>query len=277
MRKPPTAPVPTKPPDSSFNLPRLRQSLPFHLHYFPRLRSTNDHAAALRRRGTLFAPAVVLTPHQTAGRGRAGNAWFSAASHPGAVLTVTFVLPVEEHLSPHHLPLIAGLAVHSAAAELTSSPNIQLKWPNDILHAGRKLAGLLCERVHNADLVGLGLNVNLNPSRAPKHLRDKITSLSHIAAHPFDPTDVLLTVARHLKQTLTHRHDRPFTVFLREYDAHHALVGRRVRVITNGVGSTSADDQQIAGTCQGIDNSGRLVLRDRHRTHHVIAGHVLLA
>src|SRR3954449_1714396 len=77
----------------SFDLPRLRPALkPFRLHWFPRLRSTNDHAAELRRRGALYAPAVVLAGRQTAGRGRGAHAWWSG---PGCV-TVTFVFPVGE-------------------------------------------------------------------------------------------------------------------------------------------------------------------------------------
>src|SRR5690242_523738 len=75
-----------------FCLSRLRQQIkPFRLYWYPRLRSTNDHAAALRKRGELFAPAMVLTGHQTAGRGRGTNTWWS---HRGS-LTVTFALPVD--------------------------------------------------------------------------------------------------------------------------------------------------------------------------------------
>src|SRR5581483_6516475 len=138
---------------SAFNLARLRAGLkPLRLYWFPRLQSTNDHAAELRRRGALFAPAVVLTGHQTAGRGRGKNTWWSSAD----VLTVTFAFPIEEHLQPQQIPLVAGLAVRDAAAELTGGADIQLKWPNDVWHEGHKLAGLLCERVNKVDLVGVG-------------------------------------------------------------------------------------------------------------------------
>src|SRR5688572_30222561 len=157
----------------AFKLATLRHDLkPFKLHWFPRLRSTNNHAAELRRRGGLFAPAVVLTGRQVAGRGRGSNAWWSAA---GSV-TVTFVFPVEEHLSPHQVPLLAGLAVRDAAAELVGDDRVALKWPNDVLYDGRKLAGLLCERVSKADLIGVGLNVNNHPREAPPALRRQITS-----------------------------------------------------------------------------------------------------
>src|SRR5438270_7466674 len=79
---------------SRFNLTALRAGVkPFRLHWFPTLRSTNDHAAAMRKRGELFAPAIVLTGRQTAGRGRGSNTWWSGAA---GMLTVTFVFPVDE-------------------------------------------------------------------------------------------------------------------------------------------------------------------------------------
>src|SRR5947209_3185186 len=62
----------------TFSLPRLRESLkPFRLHFYPRLHSTNDHAAKLRKKNQLFAPAIILTAHQIAGRGRGSNTWWS--------------------------------------------------------------------------------------------------------------------------------------------------------------------------------------------------------
>ena len=168
-----------------FDLQTLRRGLkPFRLHWFPRLRSTNDHAAVLRKRGELFAPAVVLTGHQLAGRGRGSNTWWSGTGS----LTVTFVLPVDEHLAPHHVPLIAGLAVRTATAGLAMNDDIQLKWPNDLLFYGKKLAGLLCERIEKADLIGVGLNINVRPNDIPKALRDRVTSLNAILGKPIDPT-----------------------------------------------------------------------------------------
>ena len=252
---------------SGFDLSRLRTQIkPFRLHWFPRLRSTNDHAAALRKRGELFAPAMVLTGRQLAGRGRGSHTWWSG---PGC-LTVTFVIPIEEHLAPHQVPLLAGLAVRNAAAEIAQDQRVALKWPNDVLYDGRKLAGLLCERVHKADLVGLGLNVNLDPGKAPAALRERITSLASITGREFDMADALVAVARHLRTTLLHRDERLFSHFLHEYDSHHALVGRRVSVINNG-------GPPATGKCEGLDSTGRLLLRDRNRTlHRIVAGQVQL-
>src|SRR4051794_6069296 len=118
-------------PANPYNLDRLRDGIkPFRLHWFPSLRSTNDHAAVLRERGDLYAPAIVLTGNQTAGRGRGEHSWWSSEG----CITVTFVFPIDGDLAPHHIPLLAGLAVRNAAAEITGNPDVQLKWPNDILH-----------------------------------------------------------------------------------------------------------------------------------------------
>ena len=250
-----------------FRLAELRRALrPFRLHWFPRLRSTNDHAAGMRRRGDLFAPAVVLTGHQTAGRGRGAHVWWSG---PGCI-TATFVLPADDQVPPHQLPLIAGLAVRNAAAEVSGDDGVQLKWPNDLLYDGRKLAGLLCERVRGADLVGLGLNVNLDPAAAPEPLRGRVTSLSHIARRELDLTATLATVATHLYRLWSRRAEYPFGAILLEYDTHHALVGRRVSVI--------ADPSQpaLSGRCEGLDDMGRLLLRSGQTLLRVIAGHVVL-
>jgi BirA family biotin operon repressor/biotin-[acetyl-CoA-carboxylase] ligase len=237
---------------------------PFKLHWFSHLRSTNDHAAVLRKRRELFAPAVVLTGRQTAGRGRGTNAWWSA----GGSLTVTFVFPVEEHLSPHHVPLLAGLAVRDAAAELSGEKRIALKWPNDVVFDGKKLAGLLCERVMKADLVGVGLNVNVDPRMAPAALRTQITSLASIAGRPIDMNDALIAVAKRLHAALSRRGERLFAETLQRYDEHHALVGRKVSVVEAG------SVKLVSGRCAGLDSNGRLILRDRSRTLPVIAGQV---
>ncbi len=248
-----------------FDLERLRAGLkPFRLHWFARLRSTNDHAGVLRKRGTLFAPAVVLTGHQIAGRGRGNNTWWSGDGS----IAVTFVFAADEHLAPQHVPLIAGLAVRTAVAEAAGNDGVQLKWPNDLLFNGKKLAGLLCERVYKADLVGLGLNVNIGKKDVPRGLRDRVMGLNEIAGQELDLTSVLILVGQHLRRMLANRDEQSFAAVIREYDRHHALVGKRVSV------RGGADEAMVAGKCEGLDETGRLLVRERKVLHRVIAGHV---
>ena len=220
----------------------------------------------LRKRGELFAPGIVLAGEQTAGRGRGSNTWWSGAGS----LTVTFVLPVDEGIQPHQLPLIAGLAARGAAAELSGDNGVQLKWPNDLLYDGKKLAGLLCERVLGTDLIGIGLNVNLESTGAPAELRPKITSLREIRGSLLDMTDALAILASHLSVSLKRATKEPFALLLREYDSHHALIGREVCV-------TSIPGQPpTCGRCEGLDEIGRLLLRSGGQLHHIISGQVSL-
>jgi BirA family biotin operon repressor/biotin-[acetyl-CoA-carboxylase] ligase len=245
-----------------FDSTRLKKSLkPFRLHFFPRLRSTNDHAATLRKRNDLFAPAIVLTPNQLAGRGRGRNTWWSKEG----ALTVTFVLPIDENRHPHQIPLIAGLAVRNAAAELSGDHSIGLKWPNDVVHDNKKLAGLLCERIDRVDLVGIGLNVNIDPADAPKSIRDRLTSLLFVAGKPFDMNDVLLETARQILRVWSKRQEHPFAALLAEYERYHTLTGRRLSIIDN--------NQTITGQCEGLDSAGRLLVRGK-TLHRIVAGQV---
>lgn len=221
---------------------------------------------ALRKQRKLFAPAIVLTSKQSAGRGRGSNAWFSDRGS----LTVTFVLPADDQFQPQQLPLVMGLAARNACAELTGRPEVVVKWPNDLLCDGKKLAGLLCQRIDKLDLVGIGINVNTQISRAPKSIRDRITSLAQIAGHPLELNQVLITLTRHIRQILRSRKQNTFGAFVEQYRQHDALAGRKISILAEH------GEPPLRGTCAGIDASGQLLLRDGKKLHHIIAGHVLL-
>ena len=185
-------------------------------------------------------------------------------------LTVTFALPLDDQIAPHQLPLIAGLAVRNAAAELSGCQDILLKWPNDILYGDRKLGGLLCERIQKADLVGIGLNLNTNIAKAPASIRNRMTTLAAVSGKSVDPNDALIRIAAHLREVLQRGANRPFGALLKEYDSHHALLGRRISV------SNTPDGSVLSGTCKGLDGIGRLLLSDGRTVHRVISGQVMM-
>lgn len=252
-------------PSPELDPERLAEALrPFKLHFFSELRSTNDMAAELRRAGKLFAPAIVLTPRQTAGRGRGSNRWYST----NQCLTITYALPVEEGLMAHQLPLVAGLAVRNAAAELSGSPEVSLKWPNDVIHASRKLAGLLCERISGVDLIGIGLNVNDAP--CPENQRYRSISIAEISGRALDLHEVITSVTSHLMRLMMARHSQPFAVFLEEYRQHDGLLGCEVAV------SVPSATTPIHGTCEGVDRDGRLLVREGDELHRILAGSVAI-
>ena len=106
---------------------------------------------------------VFAADFQTAGRGRLDHRWLAP---PGVNLMFSAVLDVagREPAEVATLPLAVGLAVAQALASLpawqASPPRLAIKWPNDVLAEGRKLAGILCERNGDAVIAGIGLNVN---------------------------------------------------------------------------------------------------------------------
>ena len=131
------------------------------MRVYPRLRSTNARAAELLERNELQLPAAIIASVQTAGRGRGHNAWHADAGS----LAITVVLPAQKNHLPNQLPLRAGLIVRSVIARSVPPEKLQVKWPNDLLADGKKLAGILCERVRDGDVVGIGVNVTTDLSR----------------------------------------------------------------------------------------------------------------
>ena len=239
---------------------------PLKIHYFGVVRSTNSHAMRMRREGRLFAPALVVTSQQTAGRGRSGKSWWARRGS----ITATWVLPVEEDYAPHQLPLIVGLAVRAACIEMSGSDDIQLKWPNDVVCHGMKLAGILCERGDGVDLVGIGLNLNLTEPSIPKALRGKVVSLSALSGRQFDINVAVATITAHLKRVLLGRTSHPFAAFLDEYRKCDALRGQRISVMTEG------KPGELRGECEGIDRQGELLLRNAGGLHRLMSGSVTL-
>lgn len=151
------------------------------------LPSTNDEAL---RRAEEGAPSglIVFTEEQTAGRGRQGRSWSDV---PGASLAFSVVLRPSIPLS--HYPLLGiamACAVAEAGEELTGT-SLAVKWPNDVLHEGRKVCGVLAEsRVPSAArgpggglalVIGAGVNVNHVEADFPAELRERATSWRLIA------------------------------------------------------------------------------------------------
>ena len=137
--------------------------------------STSDRLKALARGG---APewTVVLADVQTGGRGREGRTWVSP---PGGLYLSVLLRPRFEKVGL--LPLAAGVAVAEAAGEL--GVRTELKWPNDVLASGRKLAGILSEAASGPAGVewvalGIGVNVSLDAARLPPEMQDGVTSLA---------------------------------------------------------------------------------------------------
>ncbi|HEY1059888.1 MAG TPA: biotin--[acetyl-CoA-carboxylase] ligase [Limnobacter sp.] len=128
--------------------------------------STNTWLSQAYSKGPLPGVQAVLAQVQTSGRGRAGRQWLA---EPGAALMLSVGFSAQTTQPLPHWPVCAGVGVAQALASL--GVVVQLKWPNDILLAGGKLAGLLCETVSTPQglqvIIGLGLNIASAPAALP--------------------------------------------------------------------------------------------------------------
>jgi BirA family biotin operon repressor/biotin-[acetyl-CoA-carboxylase] ligase len=179
-------------------------------------------------------------------------------------MTVTFAF-AEIPRPAQELPLIAGVSVRRILAQVSGLSDLKLKWPNDILYSGRKVGGLLCERVNGIDLVGVGLNVNLDVAAAPPLLRNRITSLKEVTGRTFEHTALLIEIGRDLSAELVR--GASLESIIAEYALHDALAGQTVHV-------TEPDGTSRSGVAGGLDDTGRLIIRNGRAAHHVVAGHV---
>lgn len=232
-----------------------------HRH-FAVTESTNDVARELAAEG-VPGGTVVTAAEQTAGRGRRGRAWNAPAGK--ALLYSAILRPLDErHLL---LPLAVPLAVCDAAESL-ADVECRVKWPNDIWVEERKLAGVLIEARPQDGwaVIGVGLNVSIEPHEFPPDLRHPATSLSDHASDGADnagsggaspPCPAAVSDAREaLNIALTHWVDADRSEILAAYRERDALRGREITWEGGGAGGSGAGQ----GVADGIDEKGDLLV-----------------
>jgi BirA family biotin operon repressor/biotin-[acetyl-CoA-carboxylase] ligase len=153
------------------NEDRLRSSLPVQglgveLHFYPTVGSTNEVASELARRGAAHGT-LVVAEEQSAGRGRAGRAWLTP---PGSALALSLVLRPGK-LSPGAAGGLSALGALAVAEAIDAQGGgAQIKWPNDVLLDGRKVAGVLVESSWVGEVLDhavIGIGVNVRPASIP--------------------------------------------------------------------------------------------------------------
>jgi BirA family transcriptional regulator, biotin operon repressor / biotin---[acetyl-CoA-carboxylase] ligase len=234
---------------------------------FDTIDSTNVHAARLAREG---APegTLVLAERQTHGRGRLGRSWVSPAR---VNLYASFVL--RPRLAPTDAPQLALAAAVAVARGLAAlAPDrVAIKWPNDCLLDGKKVAGILTEMDAEVDRIRsvvLGIGVNLNaPARAfPPALRTTATSVLLATGTRVDRPRFAAALCAALEAVYDHVVGEGFAAIATEWESYSCLTGRQVTVDCSG--------RQTTGTVRGIDASGRLVLDGAPGEERIMAGDV---
>ncbi|MCL4465841.1 MAG: biotin--[acetyl-CoA-carboxylase] ligase [Chloroflexi bacterium] len=226
-----------------------------HYHYYPSTDSTNDIATDLARAG---APegTLVLAEEQTRGRGRLGRRWLAPARSCLLLsLLLRASLPVGEAF---RLTMLCSLAA-AKAVRATTGLSPALKWPNDLLLGGKKLAGILSEASALAGtlewaVVGIGLNVNFEPLASPE-IAATATSLQAALGRPVDRLPLLCAFLEEVENhyPLLWVADGAEDSLWGEWRGRLATLGRQV-VVREG-------ERRVAGLAYDVGRDGSLLLR----------------
>ncbi len=222
------------------------------IHHFETLPSTNDLAKEL---GAANAPegTLVVAEGQSRGRGRLGREWDSP---PGAGLYVSILLrPPLPPTDMAQITLTAAVAVVRALKRAAGvAPGI--KWPNDLILAGRKLGGILTEMETESDqirhlVVGLGLNVN--NGEFPAELAHLATSLALATGRTFSRLKILQAWLEELEDLYQRFLAREFAAILEEWKDYTVTLGQTVRVRQGPV--------EICGQALEVAGDGALLVQ----------------
>jgi len=234
---------------------RLRSQVIGHpLEVLGEVGSTNDVAMVAGQAGTPEG-LVVLADRQTAGRGRRGRSWASAA---GVGLYTSILLRPD--LLPDRVPLltlVAGLGVAEAIEEVTGFA-ARLKWPNDVLMDGRKVAGILAEtaftdtRISHV-VVGIGINVNHGRQDLPEALFPEATSLYLATGRLTSRGQLAAAVYNSLERWYGLFCRKRFDEILASGRARSASLGHAVEIL--------AEEGTWQGVAMDLDSDGALLVR----------------
>jgi len=235
------------------------------IRVFEQTTSTNDVIEKLARDGVKEG-VVVFAESQTKGRGRLGRKWVSPA-YKG----LWFSILLRPNLRPQET---TQLTVGSATAlcraiRSETGLNPEIKWPNDVLIGGRKVAGILTELSAEPDrikhvILGIGVNVNLGATELPVELRKMATSLKIEAGHPFSRADVAVAILQELDKDYERICSGRFAGVADEWQSWCQTIGRDVTIQIGG--------RRVQGQAESLGESGELLLRTEHGHLERISG-----
>ena len=233
--------------------------------------STNTRAKELAAQG---APegTLVIAEKQTSGRGRRGRNWFSP---PGGGIYCSLILrPV---LSPSETPRITLMTAVVLAETLISLMKLKLriKWPNDILVNGKKLAGILTEISTEMDavnyiVVGLGMNVNTQLEDLPREIKKTATSILIETKKPFPRVKLIQHYLKLYEKYYDMFKKNDFEPIMKRWRKLADIIGKQIKV--DVIGKTHT------GKVVDVDNDGVLILKDdQGKLQRIFSGDVTMA
>jgi BirA family biotin operon repressor/biotin-[acetyl-CoA-carboxylase] ligase len=214
------------------------------------LGSTNAEALT-QSRGGEKGPLWVVAGEQTAGRGRRGREWISAPGNLYATLLLLDPAPAE---AAPQLAFVAGLAVHDAIISCARDliEGLALKWPNDVLYANRKLAGILIESELMAGKLAVAIGIGVNCVRHPPQTSYPATDLGE-AGKKVSPESLLYALSHSMMQRLDQWNRGAGFGQIRADWLGVTGLGREITVRLAG--------RDLSGHFEGLDDDGRLILR----------------
>jgi len=238
------------------------------IHHYYKIGSTNtvamDAASAGAPEGSVF-----LAERQTAGRGRGAHNWHSAQS--AAIYCSVVLRPALPPSEALILSLAAGLAVRAAIQAIDSAVAVDLKWPNDLLINGKKVAGILTEMNSEATRVRyivVGIGINVNQATFPAELQGTATSLRLATGTEWSRVELCAALLKSL--------NREYRELLEKPGAHDSILRRFQEQSSSSRGCQVQVEENggFEGITEGLDQRGFLQVRTVHGVRSVLSGTV---
>src|SRR5215471_5938503 len=238
------------------------------IRVFQETTSTNDVVEKLARDGVKEG-VVVFAESQRKGRGRLGRTWLSPAKKG---LWFSVLLRPKLRLQSATQLTVASATALRRAIQVHTGLRAEIKWPNDILVAGQKVAGILTELNAELDhiryvILGIGIDVNLNPSDFAGELRKTATSLKAELGQSVQRAELAVAVLRHLDEDYDRVLCGCFASVAEEWQTHCATLGQQVVI--------QAGQRELRGRAESLGEDGALLLRTEHgHLERIIGGDV---
>lgn len=239
------------------------------VYKFDEVSSTNDVAKDFADKH-YDEYSVIVASSQTAGRGRNGRTWVSP-SNKGLYMSMLLRPQIDISRLPS-LTLVTGIATCDTIAEV-SQCHTGIKWPNDIIINGRKVAGILCE-LHTTQnnehcmIIGVGVNVNTLPQELPVRPIYPATSLYIETGKQFDLDKLIESWVSHMKREVQAFYDG--NAFHQKWNKLNILENKNISIDT-------PDQGIVKGICLGCDDTGLLLIKEENKdcVTKVICGSIL--
>ncbi len=232
----------------------------YGLKEFAECDSTNEEAKRMAASGAP-APVWIRADRQTAGRGRRGRAWETGTGNLAATLLLRPEKPAAECAQ---LSFVAAIAAADAAARFAPRARIEVKWPNDVLADGRKVAGILLESASSGNVpFWLAIGIGFNLSHHPEGVAFPAISIAALGAPAPAPADALVELASGFAKWYDIWARGGFAPIREAWLARAARLGERI--------IARLQERELSGTFEGIDETGALLLREGQGKVNVIA------